>query len=818
MEFVDGSPIAPVDSARKLLDLAVQIADGLSAAHASGIVHRDLKPDNILVSRDGRVKILDFGLAKAAAASAGAADNTATMGITDAGTTVGTVNYMSPEQARGMDLTPQSDQFSFGLVLYELAAGNQPFRRGSAPETMAAIIREEAAPLPAQAPAPLRWIIERLLAKESSERYDSTRDLYRELKQVRDRLSESASAAHVVAPASARVLHSSRLPWTIVACVLAVVLGVALWAPWRVEKPVELPLKRLDVDLGEDVSLPDPGPSGSQVAISPDGTRLVYVSGTLPATSLFIRRLDQARPSELPGTYGADYPFFSPDGQWVGFLVRDTLKKVSVEGGAVITLGDMNSFGNASWGENGNIIVGEVFGKGLVRYAVAGGPPQALAGLGSRDAAFAPQILPGGKAILFTAAQADADVDGYTIEVLTLADGHRKLVARGGASGRYVAARGRAGHLIYVNKTTLFAVPFDLDRLETRGTPAPVLDDIAINRVTGAGQFDWSRGADGHGVLVYRKAGAGAAGMFTLQWFDPTGKREPLAIKAGDMGEPRLSPDGERVALRATEGGHTDIWVYDPHRDAMTRLTFGGGYYQSPVWSPDGRYIVYESMRKGGAPGIMQVRADGASQPQALIESNVEKTPCSFAPDGKRLAFEDYSEGRSQIWTVPLEEQGGQLKAGKPEQFFKSNFNDRRPAFSPEGRWLAYVSNESGKYEVYVRAFPPSQGSGGKWQISTSGGGSARWSQNGHDLLYPTAPQIMAVGYTAKGETFVAEKPRVWIAKTAMPINAWDLAPDGKRALVLSQDESAAGLKREHEVVFLENFFDYLRQRAPIGK
>jgi serine/threonine-protein kinase len=811
MELIEGLTLSeriahgpiPLEEA---VGIAKQIAAALEAAHDKGIVHRDLKPGNIKIKLDGTVKVLDFGLAKvaeAAAAASSEASPTISMAATQAGIILGTAAYMSPEQARGRTVDKRADIWAFGVVLHEMLTGKRLFEGEDLTETLAAVVKDR--PDMTQVPAPARRLIERCLEKDPK-------------KRLRDIGDMDLLLGEGPAPAAARAPHSSRLPWMMAACVLAVALGVALSAPWRKENQVELPLKRLDVDLGEDVSLPDPAPSGSEVAISPDGTRLVYVSGTRPATSLFMRRLDQARPTELPGTHGADYPFFSPDGQWVGFLVLDKLKKVSVEGGAVVTLGDVNSFGHASWGEDGNIIVGEVFEKGLVRYAAAGGPPQPLAGLGIRDAAFAPQILPGGKAILFTAAQADADVDGYTIEVLTLADGHRKLVARGGASGRYVAARGRAGHLIYVNKTTLFAVPFDLDRLETLGTPVPILDDMAINRITGAGQFDWSRGADGHGVFVYRKAGASAAGMLTLQWVDPTGKRQPLTIKAGDMGEPRVSPDGGRIALRATEGGHTDIWVYDLHRDAMTRLTFGGGYYQSPVWSPDGRYIVYESMRKGGVQGIMQVRADGAGQPQTLIESNVEMTPSSFAPDGKRLAFEDSTEGRSQIWTVPLEEQGGQLKAGKPEQFFKSNFNDRRPAFSPDGRWLAYSSKESGKYEVYVRAIPPSQGSGGKWQISTSGGSAARWSSNGHDLLYRSVTQIMGVSYTVKGDTFVAEKPRVWIAKMGTVVYGWDLAPGGKRALVLSQDESAAGLKREHEVVFLENFVDYLRQRAPIGK
>ena len=340
----------------------------------------------------------------------------------------------------------------------------------------------------------------------------------------------------------------------------------------------------------------------------------------------------------------------------------------------------------------------------------------------------------------------------------------------------------------------------------------PVLDDVAYSVLTGTGQFDVSKGPDGHGVLVYRRAGAGAAAKFTLEWVDAAGKNEPLPLKPGAYGRPMVSPDGKRIALDVKEA-RTDIWVYEPQRDATARLTFGDGFYDSPTWSPDGRYVVFASVGKG----IFQARADGASQPQVLLEGKAHQSPWSFTPDGKRLAFNDFSEGRAQIWTVPVEEQGGQLKAGKPEQFLKSGFGDFAPSFSPDGRWVAYHSDESGKNEVYVRAFPqPSAGRGGKWQISNSGGSAPKWSRNGHDLLYLSGNQIMAVSYTADGDTFVAGKPSVWLAK----VNArrWDLAPDGKRALVLAEEESTEAPKPEHEVVLLENFFDYLRQRAPWGK
>ena len=498
----------------------------------------------------------------------------------------------------------------------------------------------------------------------------------------------------------------------------------------------------------------------------------------------------------------------------MGFMVGGRVNKISVEGGTVVPIGDIATFGGASWGEDGTILVSEPLGRGLLRIPVGGGPPETIAGLrnGERALAF-PQMLPGGNAILFAATTA-LDVDQITIEVLTLADRHRKVVARGGQSPRYLAASNGAGHVLYINKGTVFAIPFDLNTLETRGTAVPVLNDVAYNSLVGSGELDVSR----TGTLVYRRASGGASAMTTVQWVDPTGRKEPLRAKPGLYRDPHLSPDGTRVALTVTEAGSQDVWVYDPQRDAMTRLTFGGSFYLSPRWSPDGHHVVFSSLGNG----IFQARADGASQPQALTQGKSNQIPWSFTPDGKRLAYYDSGAGNNQLWTVPLEDQGGQLKAGTPEPFLKSSFNDAAPSFSPDGRWLAYQSNESGTTEVYVRAFPPPpSGQGGKWVIS-SGGIRPRWSPNGHELLYQSGDQIMAASYTVNGDTFVAEKPRVWIPKLGAAVNAnwvaWDLAPDGKRVVVLTPVESAAAPQQEHEVVFLQNFFDELRRRVPLGK
>ncbi len=796
MELVEGRTLAerikrspiPLDEA---LGIAQQIADALGAAHEKGITHRDLKPGNINIKPDGTVKVLDFGLAKMGGGPTAQSDDSPapTSGPTQKGVILGTAAYMSPEQARGKEADSRADIWAFGVVLYEMLTGQKLFVGADLSETLASVIKEQ--PALERAPAKVQRLLRSCLEKEPKLRLQAIGDWRL--------LLEDRPAARTGA---------SRRAWA-VAAMLSVVAAVALWAPWRAEKPSNLPLVRLDVDLGDDVSLPD---VTSAVAISPDGTRLAYLSGTPPR--LFTRRLDQAKAVELPGTQEASTPFFSPDGRWVGFYSNHMLNKISVTGGAVVPIGNLggDNLAGASWSEDGSIFASVAFQRGLLRIPAGGGPPESIAGLGDGDIVFnAPQVLPGGKAILLSASKALGQ-DRKTIEVFTLADRRRKVVARGGSLARYLPTSTGVGHLVYVYMGTLFAIPFDLAKLETRGTAVPVLDDVAHDS-TGSSQFDFSLAPSGHGTLVYRRASNGDAGMAALQWVAQTGKMETLRAKPGLYSMPRLSPDGTQVALTVLEGGSKDIWVYDPRRDAMTRVTFGGAIFRWAIWSPDGRYLVFTS----DGIGIFQARADGVSQPQALMHDRPLQWPCSFTPDGKRLAYFE-AAGNFQIWTVPVEDMGGRLKAGKPEQFLKSSFNDAAPMFSPDGRWLAYSSDESGRYEVYVRAFPsPASGQGGKWQVSNTGAMWPHWSRSGHEIVYLSGDQIMAASYTVRGDTFIAEKPRVRIPDfNAIDWTSWDLAPDGRSLLVATPVDAADPRQREHEVVFLENFFDELRRRVPL--
>jgi Tol biopolymer transport system component len=821
MELVGGENLAQriargAIPLREALPIASQIAGALEAAHEQGIVHRDLKPANIKVRPDGAVKVLDFGLAKAmepagAAPSGSPSAALATPAMTQAGMILGTAAYMSPEQAKGHPVDRRSDVWAFGVVLYEMLTGRRAFEGDDVSDTLAFLLMREPdwALLPADTPPSIRRLLRRCLEKDRKRRLDSAADARLEIEEALNAPStvDDATAQPTPVPCSA---WSRALTWVWAASTLglAISLGFALWAPWRAA-PLDRPLIRLDVDLGAGVSMPLPQTAGSSVAISPDGTRLAYASGSPPR--LFVRRLDQPTATELPGTQGATVPFFSPDGQWVAFAAGNRLNKIAVEGGAVVTIGDVSGqqVGGAHWGEEGSLLVSEGFARGLIRMPAGGGPAEIVMGLGNEEMAFpCPQLLPGGKAILF-AADTAMNVDTMTIEVLTLADRKRRIVARGGHSPRYLPASGGAGYLIYTNRAALFAIPFDLEALETRGTAVRVLDDVAYNGFTKTGQYDVSR----TGTLVFRRAsGEPSAQMTTVQWVDPTGGKEPLRATPGTYQQPSLSPDGKRIALTVDDGRNRDVWIFDPQRDALTRLTFEG-YNINPTWSPDGQAIVFSTLGRG----LFRVRVDGASQPQALVRTRTFLRPWSFAPDGTRLAYFETGPAPSQILTLPLVNQGDQWKGGEPEPFFKSRFAERLPSFSPDGRWLAYDSNESGTTEVYVRAFPPpSSGQGGKWPVSTSGGTGARWSRSGPELVYQSRDQLMAVRYTVTGDTFVAEKPRVWIAKLGG--SEWDLAPDGKRVAVLTPVESARAPEREHEVVFLLNFVDELRRRVPPGK
>jgi serine/threonine protein kinase len=798
MELVEGPTLAdrikegaiPLDEA---LPIARQIADALDAAHDKGITHRDLKPGNVKIKPDGTVKVLDFGLAKTGGTQAVASDNspTLTIGQTEAGVILGTASYMAPEQAKGKPVDKRADIYAFGVVMYEMLTGKRLHQGETTTEILASVLKEE--PKWNKVPAQVQRLLQRCLEKDPQKR----------LRHIGDMM------ALVDDPANAPKAAPARTPWLwpSITGALAIALAVAGWIWWRTPRFTDLPLVRQEVELGSDIALPTTTPYVTNVVISPDGTRVVFVASVSGGPQkLFTRRLDQPKANELPGTEGARGPFFSPDGRWVGFGTGPKLNRISVDGGAVLLLANLTgTFGGAAWGEDG-IIVAQT-SIPMQRIPPGGGQPTPVMEFASKEnIQTSPQILPGGKAVLF-AANTKTGSETATVEVVSLTDHHRKTLVQGGAFPRYVPSFKGTGHLLYTHEGTLLAIAFDPEKLETHGTAVSILDDITgPNGI--AGKFDVSLA----GTLVYQKGLGGGQAMVTVQWLDAAGRKEPLLAKPGTYVNPSLSPDGKRLAMAVFDGGRLDIQVYEWQSERTTKLTFGGGQFADPVWSPDGRYVVFASQ----TGGTLWTRSDGAGQPQPLTQSRTIQIPSSFSSDGKRLTYAEQLGGPPQIWTVAVEEESGQLKAGMPEPFLKDQFADSQPSFSPDGKWIAYSSTEAGTNpEVYVRPFPPSA-TGGKWVISNQGGTRPIWARSGRDLFYLGRDGLMAVSYTLKGDAFVAEKPRMWLPNPATA--NFDLAPDGKRLAVMTPVAAADAPKPEHQVVFLENFFDELRRRAPIGK
>jgi serine/threonine protein kinase len=800
MELVEGETLAELLAQRprssglpldETLRLARQIASALDAAHDAGVVHRDLKPGNIKVRGDGTVKVLDFGLAKmhgtpdSAGSDVEKLTHSPTVLATQAGLILGTAAYMSPEQARGKAVDKRADIWAFGVVVYEVLTGRRPFEGEDASTTVAAVIQTE--PRWDGVPPSMLRLLKRCLTKDPRRRLRDIGDVWDLLDEPQQSLSSQRSSV-------------AGIGW-IAAVVMAAVAGVALWAPWRVERPVERRLVQLEINLGDDISLPPLlTPTPSSIAISPDGTRLAYVASVAGGPPrLLVRSLDQSQSSELVGTEGALNPFFSPDGEWVMFWDGSRVKRVSVAGGVVVPMMQASIFAGASWAPDGDLIVGSGNTKGLLRAPFTGGAATEVITLMGDELFYStPDVLPGGKDVLVAVYGTPPSPDRAVIDVMSLGERRRKTIVRGATAARYLPS----GHLIYTSRGTMFAVPFDLEAREVRGAAVPVVNDVATDAAAGLPQFDISR----DGTLVYRANAANSRGLSTLAWLDASGKRQPLSVRPGLYnGGPRLSPDGTRVAVVVRDSGNQDIQVYDLARETMNRLTFGGQTFVGPVWSPDGRYVVFGSIGNG----LFWARADGGGQPQQLVASKTISFPYSFTPDGKRLAYAE-TMGTSQIWTVPIENADG-LKAGTPERYLTSPFADAVPMISPDGRWLAYESNESGRSEVYVRAFPVQSG---KWQISNNGGGSPLWSPNGREILYRSGDQLVAVGYSAPGDSFGTQKPRVWLATPGA--QAFDVSPDGKRVIVLTSESAGAAPKAEHTLMLKQNFFDALRRRVPV--
>ena len=831
----------PLDEA---LPIAKQIADALEAAHEQGVIHRDLKPANIKVRSDGTVKVLDFGLAKAMEPAAGSSPSmsmspTLSLHATQAGIILGTAAYMSPEQARGKSVDKRADIWAFGCVLFEMLTGTRAFGGDDVQDTFVAIMRDEPdwARLPAQLSPALATYIRRCLQKNPKQRIPDIAAMRLALEGAFD----TTAPQPVVPPAVAapRSVVAPTLPWAVAGIFgMALIAAVGLWSPWQ-SAPVATPRKLL-ASIGADASLPTD--LGASVILSPDGTMLAFVAQQADQTRLFVRKLDQLQAAALAGTEGATSPFFSPDGQWLAFFASGKLKKIAVTGGAAVNLCDAPAGRGGTWTDDDTIIFAPTNTPNTLMRVSATGGTAATFGTLSNGAVTQrwPQVLPGGKGVIYTEHSSLANWDSANLVVAPLTKGTPKVVVRDGYYGRYLSS-GRAsstriecngGHLLYMQRGMLFAVRFDLDRLETMGQAVPTIEGVATNPAGGGAQVALSS----EGTLVY-VPGTVATAATPVDWMARDGQTSVLRATKADWANPRFSPDGQKLAFDISDGKQHHIWVYDWVRDTPTQLTFDPGEDRFPVWTTDGRRIVFASDRaKHGIGNLYWVNADGTGEVTRLTDSLESQVPSSWHPSGTFLAFTETRGGtRTDLMILPMEGNAARgWTPGKPTVFLSTTANETAPMFSPDGRWIAYFSNEAGggiNFDVFVRPFP---GPGGEWRVSTDGGFHPRWSTTAHELLFlhpsqrnslgsrrATSPsEVMFAPYAVVGDSFRADKPQVWsptnIGGAILAIATYDLHPDGKRLAVRAAQDQVSAV--QDHVVFVFNFADYLRKIAPGSK
>ncbi|MBI4909664.1 MAG: serine/threonine-protein kinase [Acidobacteria bacterium] len=809
MELVEGPTLedhiargaVPLD---EVVPIARQIAEALEAAHEKGIIHRDLKPANIKVTPDGKVKVLDFGLAKLADPTDANDDPASAPTVirgnspTLAGVIMGTAGYMSPEQARGKRVDKRADIWAFGVVLYEMLTAKPLFGGGeTVTDMLAAVVYRD--PdwnlLPAGTPATIRRLLDRCLRKDIKTRL-------RDIGEALILLDSTESSTEAV-PAPTRTARHSWLPWALFAAAAL----TALFGWYRATRPTPLrPLVRLTAEMDLPITRTRLRPG--RLAISPDGSRLAATLNAPDGTQrVYTRLLHQSQPSPLAGTEGAGHLFFSPDGKWLGFETTGKLKKVSVEGGAPIALCDATNVRGASWGDDGFIVFG-VRASSLFRVTSEGGVPEPLTKVESNERNHRwPHVLPGSQFILFTSSET-IEYDKANLEVLKVKTGERKVLIRGGHSGRYIATPSGAGRLIYLRQDTLFSIPFDLNAMAVKGTAVPVLEGVGNSVNAGA-----ESAVSENGTLVYLPA-MKSEDFATISWLDSTGTSQALDPKPGTYYTPQLSPDGKRLAyaVGTTEG--TDIWVKDLERGASSRLSFLKGRNLLPMWTPDGRAIVFKSF-ESPKPGLYWVRSDGAAEVQQLTDGTLDEYPSSISPDGKRLAFAQRGNGLWDIYTAPMEGDPTHPKLGKREPFVNTQSMEINARFSPDGKWVVYTASELEVLQAFVRPFP---GPGGRWQISTAGANFATWAANGRELYYrQTDGRIMVVPYTAKGDSFDVGKARPWSDHRLTLLTAswptWDIAPGGKRMVAL-MPEVKEEQKPTTQLNVLLHFSDELQRRV----
>ena len=823
-DLAERGPVALEDA----LQIAWQIALALQAAHEAGVVHRDLKPANVKVREDGTVKVLDFGLAKALdpepAPDADASQSaTLTASATRMGVIMGTPSYMSPEQATGTATGIGTDLWSFGVLLYEMLAGERLFGGETVPHVLARVLDRELdlSKLPRSTPAPVRRVLRRCLERDPRRRMRDAGEAISDLEAAMAPEAAPPDGGALAAPLPAPPPGwRQRSVWATAGLALgAVVAAAAFWT--LAPPPADTAVRRLSLDLSSPVA------RGTSFALSPDGSMLAYVGRDRRRRQLRLRRLNETGDQPMAGGVDALDPFFSPDGTWIGFFAGAgsagptarlqpgwTLMKAPTSGGTPVTLAvNVRALGG-SWGDDDRIVIGDM--GGLLRVPAGGGTPEAVLPAGAVPglaACMEPHVLPGSSALLFVELVADGEPN---LMAVSPPEGKPRLVASAATEATYAPT----GHLLFregrstlgrpgPETAALLAAPFDAERLELTGPPVSVVSD--------AGLSAWAR----DGTLLYAaRAFFPTEGRRTLVWVDRDGSEEPLPAPPLAYSSPRLSPDGVRVALTATavNGTDADIVVYDLEREASNRLTFDG-WNTNPLWSPDGRQVAFTAAGADGF-GLFRKAADGTGQAERLTSTGPLHTAAAWVEATDTLVI-GRAAGRIDldIHRLPLDGGGGS------EPLIASSFAETLPVVSPDGRWIAYQSNESGRPGVFVRPFPNVED--GKWQVSQGAGFSPAWSHDGRELFFVAAGRngrtMMAVEY-AGDPTFSWSRPARLFELPRRTYSGgvdrqWDVAPDDRRFLMLQEDDDAPGDDRRQgqtELAYVVNWFAELVERAPI--
>jgi eukaryotic-like serine/threonine-protein kinase len=800
LELVDGDTLSERIASGPLsvadaLGIARQIAEALEAAHEHGIIHRDLKPANIKIAAAGVVKVLDFGLAKAAGpiGSHDASSPTITTGRTRQGVTLGTAAYMSPEQARGKAVDKRTDIWAFGCVLFEMLTGRFAFAGNTIADTIAAILEREPAWNALPVPIGVRRLVQRCLDKDPNRRLHDIADARIEIDDLlndRSRTSETPAANN---RRPVRLLSAIAVVASIVAVIAA---GTLMWYVRNAPRPALRVSRTLLATPG--VAAP-PATGGRSLAITPDGSHVVYVGNN--RSQLFVSALDSLEPKPIvTGIRPLNWVCISPDGQWIGFVEGFTLRKVALTGGPVTTIDLVGDTLGATWAPDNTLILATSDpATGLVRVSSSGGAPTTLTRpvpeRGERDHV-SPDLLPGGRGVLYTITAAAGGADAAQVAVLDLATGRSKVLLRGASDARYVSS----GHLVYIAGASLRAIPFDLERLETRGTPVTV--QPLPTSLVGIGEF----AVASDGTLAYVDAPATPTRVdSTLVWVDRRGREELLPVPPGTYLQPRVSPDGTRVAVVA-EKAESTILVVDLGRRNVGQLRVAHVADFFPVWMPDGQHLIFASLDPEH-PGMLRRRADGTGTTEVLGTGLGGMLPSDVTHDGRHVLF----SYRSQDVKMLSLDGTRQVQA-----LVETPSDERNGVVSPDRRWLAYESDSSGQFEIYVRPFP--NVNDGQWKVSPAGGTRPLWAPtNGQELFYvgPTGA-LMAARVDARGSAWSARAPQKivdgpYVTVTAESGRTYDVSPDGRRFLMVKQPATRASA----QIVIVQNWFEELRRLVP---